>query len=239
MPGNQQIEKLKGHALVLSEGCRDLIQSFALLTPMAENKELLKRFSRTKRALGFHTMRWSLMQECVIGIAKLAYDDFPQSPAAIKLARTVLAFPQQLRDRMKNAFAVPIRPVLASNRPETDQDRLVREEIERAETLELQQAFEDYLDELQKEVEWLEQNRESFKNLRDKRLAHLEVKFGDNGYELRPAKGPDWKTVKETISHLVRTAEIVLTILHKKDESFPQAIGIAQKTAADFWELGE
>jgi hypothetical protein len=39
-------------------------------------------------------------------------------------------------------------------------------------------------------------------------------------------------------SLFLNIAEILLTILHKKDESFPQAIGIAQKTAADFWDLG-
>jgi len=87
-------------------------------------------------------------------------------------------------------------------------------------------------------VEWLKKNRKSFKDLRDKRLAHIDVKLGRDGYQLQEIKGPDWRTLKESVSHLVRIAEILLTILHKKDESFPQAIGIAQKTAADFWDLG-
>ena len=71
-----------------------------------------------------------------------------------------------------------------------------------------------------------------------RRLAHIDVKLGRDVYQLQEIKGPDWRTLKESVSHLVRIAEILLTILHKKDESFPQAIGIAQKTAADFWDLG-
>jgi hypothetical protein len=48
----------------------------------------------TGRWTGDRTMRWSLIQECVIGISKLAYDDGPQNPAAVKLAETVLTLPR-------------------------------------------------------------------------------------------------------------------------------------------------
>jgi hypothetical protein len=35
---NQQIDKLKGHVLIFSEEFRDLIQSFEMSVPMAENQ---------------------------------------------------------------------------------------------------------------------------------------------------------------------------------------------------------
>jgi hypothetical protein len=153
MPTNPQIKKLKGHVLVFSEECRYLVQSLAILRPMAENQKLMKRFSKTKRALGFHITRWSLMQECVIGVAKLAYDDEPQNPTAVRLSEVLLALPAKLKEQVKAEFSKPITAVLASGKPETKDDLLVREQMDRAETFELQQAFDDYLLELQKEVE--------------------------------------------------------------------------------------
>jgi len=79
---DQQIEKLKGHALIFSEELRSLIQSFEMLFPMAEDHELLHKISGAKRARGFSVNRWSLIQECIIGITKLAYDAGPQNPIA-------------------------------------------------------------------------------------------------------------------------------------------------------------
>ena len=36
-----------------------------------------------------------------------------------------------------------------------------------------------------------EKNGKSFKDLRDKRLAHIDVKLGRAGYQLQEIKGPD------------------------------------------------
>ena len=95
------------------------------------------------------------MQECVIGVAKLAYDDEPQNPTAVRLSEVLLALPAKLKEQVKAEFSKPITAVLVSGKPETKDDLLVREQMDRAETFELQQAFDDYLLELQKEVEWL------------------------------------------------------------------------------------
>jgi orotate phosphoribosyltransferase-like protein len=56
-------------------------------------------------------------------------------------------------------------------------------------------------------------------------------------YKLWEVEGPDWKTVKEAVTRLINIAEILLTILHKKDEGFDQAVEIARQIAADFWEI--
>jgi hypothetical protein len=90
MCSDQQIEKLKGHVLIFSEELRSLIQSFELLFPTAENEELLKKISRTKRARGFSVNRWSLIQECLIGITKLTYDQGSQNPTAGNLIEKIL-----------------------------------------------------------------------------------------------------------------------------------------------------
>jgi hypothetical protein len=43
--------------------------------------------------------------------------------------------------------------------------------------------------------------------------------------------------MKEAVGRLIQVAEILLTILHQKDESFEQAVKIARQIAADFWEI--
>ena len=41
---DQRLAKLKGHALIFSHEFRDLIESFEMLVPVAQNRELLKNF---------------------------------------------------------------------------------------------------------------------------------------------------------------------------------------------------
>jgi hypothetical protein len=143
MCSDQQIEKLKGHVLIFSEELRSLIQSFELLFPTAENEELLQKISGTKRARGFSVNRWSLIQECLIGITKLTYDQGSQNPTAGNLIEKILDLQAEgLRQKLKAVFAVPIKPGLVPGRPATKDDLAFREEMERREVEELKQAFE-------------------------------------------------------------------------------------------------
>jgi len=50
-------------------------------------------------------------------------------------------------------------------------------------------------------------------------------------YKLAEVQGPDLRTVKEAVARLIRVAEILLTVLHKKDEGFDQAVEIARQIA--------
>ena len=237
MSDDQQLKKLKGHVLIFSEEFRALILSFEMLSPVAENQELLNRFSQTERANGLQIVRWSLIQECIIGITKLAYDPGPQNPTAWTLIETILNLPLATREQLKDAFAVPIKAFLASDRSPTEADLLVGQEMEKMDVQALRQSFDQYLSEVKKEREWFNQHKEAFKQLRDKRFAHLDAGLVGQEYKLFEAKGPDWKTVKEAVSRLINVAEILLTILHKEDQGFDQAVEIARQIAADFWEI--
>jgi len=79
-------------------------------------------------------------------------------------------------------------------------------------------------------------HRGKFKNLRDQRLAHIDVAKAGQTYELKEAPGPEWKTVKQAIRRLVRIAELLLTILQKRDESFDQFLELARRDARGFWQ---
>jgi hypothetical protein len=235
MSNDQQIDKLKGHVLIFSDEFRDLILAFEMLVPVAEDQEVLNRFSRTKRAHGLQIVRGSLIQECIIGITKLAYDRDSKNPTAGRLIETILSLPTQTINKLKVAFSVPIKPSRASDRPRSEVDLLFWQEMEKMEIQQLQQSFDQYLPELEKEWQWFSQHEQAFKGLRDERFAHLDVSLVGQQYKLAAVEGPAWETVKEAVGRLIKVAEILLTVLHKKDEGFDQAVEMARQFANDFW----
>jgi hypothetical protein len=235
---NQRIAKLKGHVLIFSQECRDLIESFETLVPVAQDRELLKRFSKTKRVHGLGVVRWSLVRTCIIGITKLAYDDGSQNPTAGKLIEAITdPRSQPLRDKLKDAFSIPIKPASTPENSWVEEDLAAWKEIEKIEVQELRQAFDQYLQELEKQWKWFRQHQEAFRELRDKRFAHIDVNLINQEYKLSEVEPPSWYTMKEAVGRLIQVAEILLTILHQKDESFEQAVKIARQIAADFWEI--
>jgi len=140
MSSDQQIEKLKGHVLIFSEELRALLQSFELLFLAAEDHKLLKNVTGTKRARGFSVLRWSLIQECIIGITKTAYDSGPRNPTAGTLIEALLdPETEELREKLEAFFAVPIKPGLTPGRPPSKEDLAIGQEIERQEVEELTQ----------------------------------------------------------------------------------------------------
>jgi hypothetical protein len=80
----------------------------------------------------------------------------------VRLSAVLLALPAKLKEQVKAEFSKPIIAILASGKPETKDDLLVREQMDRAETFELQQAFDDYCWSFKRK--WVaEKNGKSFK----------------------------------------------------------------------------
>jgi hypothetical protein len=215
----EQIEKLRGHALLFSENLRSLIQAFEMLQPVAEDQSLLRRYSGTERAHGLLVVRWSLIQECLIGIAKLAFDRQANNPSARNLVTGLLGpEAKEIREILRAEFAVPIRPAPNPGCEFTKVDLEVWEEVEKQEVNELQKEYDGHLKGLREGWLWFENHQTEFKKIRDKQLAHLDTSKAGSDYVLTPVSGPDWKTVKEAIDRLVELAKLLLTVLHRLDE---------------------
>jgi hypothetical protein len=145
----QQIKKLRGHVLIFSEHLRYLIQYFEVLLPMAQNDALLESFSGTKRARGFLTIRAGLMQQCLIGITKLAYDAGQQNPTANQMIAALLnSEAKSLRAELKTQFAVPIKPAPNIGEVWSAQDGEMWQQEKKQEIEELHQAFEGQIKEI-------------------------------------------------------------------------------------------
>jgi hypothetical protein len=176
-----------------------------------------------------------LIQES-LGITKLAFDQQPNNPSARNLITGLLApEAKELREALKADFAVPIRPgpPLGERTPEQLQDWEEHwKEEEKREAKELEAAFEEHLKSLCERWFWFENHRTEFKKIRDKQLAHLDTSKVGSDYVLTPVNGPDWKTVREAIDRLVELAELLLTVLHRLDESFDQFRQLAKEMPA-------
>ena len=144
-----------------------------------------------------------------------------------------------MRDKLKAVFSVPIKsaPLIYKSEEEEKEQAAVWEEIEKIEMRELQQIFDAYLPKLDQEWEWFKERKQIFKDLRDKRFAHIDVMLVSQEYALSAPEGLTWKDVKEAVERLVHVTESLLTILHRKDESFGQFQAIAAEVASDFWEI--
>jgi AbiU2 len=180
-----------------------------------------------------------MIQECLIGIAKLAFDQGPNNPSARNLITKLLASEaKELRETLEAEFAIPIKPALSLRERTAEQQREWEEhwkEIEILEVEELNADFEKNIASLCEQWFWFESWRAEFKGIRDRQLAHLDTSKVGSDYVITPVKGPDWKTVKEAINRLVEIAKLLLTILHRKDESFGQFRELAERDANDFW----
>ena len=235
---DQQLGKLRGHVLIFSREFRDLLEAFEMLVPIAENRELLKSLSNSKRKLGLGTIRWSLVQTCVIGITKLGYDAESQNPTSGKLIGAIVnPSAQALRHKLKDTFSIPIDPADITKVTPTPEESAVLEEIARIDAKELRQTFDRYVSDLERHLQWFSEHKEAFKDLRDKRFAHIDVSFSDGEYRLPELEPPTWQTIKEAVKRLIDVAEILLAILHQKDEGFEQFVMIAREAASNFWEF--
>jgi len=126
-------------------------------------------------------------------------------------------------------------PALLSDQSEEDRDFAAR--CAALEIAQLEAEFDEGVARLRTNWEWLSTHWQPFKTIRDKRLAHLDTSKIGAQYQITTIAGPDWGTVKEAVRLLIETAELLLTLLHKKDESVAQSRELAKRDARDFWDV--
>ena len=126
---------------------------------------------------------------------------------------------------------------LPFDRSPTAEELAGGEESDKQEAEQLKQDFDRYLSEIEQEWKWFEGHQQKFRKLRDQRLAHLDVAKAGQKYELKKAPGPEWKTVKEAMEHLINTGELLrLTLLCDESHSFDQVVGLSRRDARGYWE---
>src|SRR5262249_12998629 len=107
----QQIEKLKGHAVAFVDELEWIIQCFKMLEPAIRNRALIGEVTRRKSTMGFRVLRRSVGRYCILGLTRLTYDQGPNNPTAGNFIEALVCSyhgADQLRERLKADFARPI-----------------------------------------------------------------------------------------------------------------------------------
>ena len=238
MNAEAQIRKYKGHVKILAEELRALIESFELLRPIAEDPKLLKRFRSNEGSRGLRAIRRDLIFFCVLGITKLVYDKQTKSPTVNVLIGALLEPKHDpIRSRLKDVFSVPIPFSHRPDQPLPNKEDELRMKQKRQDVRELSETFDRYLSELQNHRDWFDSHEREFKELRDERIAHLEAHFFANKYELSRASGPTWGVMKQAIERLVTAVELLLEMLHGRDEGFDHHLKLVRENADAFWSF--
>jgi hypothetical protein len=237
---SNRIQGLGKKVEIFSEELRAVLQHHHLLLSIAEDSEIISQFSKTQRARGFRVLRYHMFRTDIVGICKIAFDHDRRVVSALKLIKELLSqdgneLRQVLKDQYSKPWTVPTH--------QSDGTPLPGDEIQIWQTEELRasneraEEFVRLLKELAEEREWLKARSRVFKELRNKQIAHLEVKEGGDGdFENVKPDNPSWQTVKETLQHLVRVAEMLLSLVLQKSESFEQAHALYEKDADAFWK---
>jgi AbiU2 len=234
-----QIREYKGYVELLAEELRALIESFELLRPIAENLELLKRFrGNESSSRGLLKIRQDLVRYCVLGITKLVYDEQKNNPTVGILIDNLLDRKHDpIRSRLKDVFSTPIKLSHPPGQALPNKEVELRARQEQQDARELSETFDRHLSELQKHRDWFDSHKTEFLDFRDKLIAHLDAILVGKKYQLTKVSGPTWGVMKQAIERLVAVAEILLVILHQRDEGFDQVLKLARENSDAFWSL--
>jgi hypothetical protein len=242
MAYEQQIQKLKGHAIAFIEELEWIIQSFEVAEPMIKDKALFDKVIQAKSAMGFRILRRSAGRYCILGLTRLTYDQGSKNPTARNLIKDLTCSctgADGLRKQLKANFARPMRPGVVPGYPPTELDIKLSEEIDQLEVAENQQRFDNYISHLEEHWKWFSEHESKFVEFRNKRLAHLEVTKYEDGYGPTEIEPVQWDLAVEALGRLIQVASFVSAILENPGRDLDQTQWVAQKDAQDFWRAHE
>ena len=235
-----QKRKLKRLVPIFSEELRAVLQHHYLLLPAAGNAKIIARVSNSPMARGFRVLRYHMIRTDVLGICRIAFDQDGRVSALTLIEQLLKPGAEGLRESFKADYSrpSPIPTKRMDGTPLTEEDKQMWRQVEEDQSQERAAEFFELLKQLEEDRDWLGNHQDKFKKLRDKHIAHLEVRASPQGvYEIVSPGGPTWGVIKETLDRLVRIAENLLPLVLQKDENFDQANELFKRDADAFWKL--
>jgi HEPN superfamily AbiU2-like protein len=98
------------------------------------------------------------------------------------------------------------------------------------------QTFDNYVSQLEEQWQWLSEHEPKFKDLRDKRLAHLDVSKHEDKYGPTQIQPVEWDLALEALRRLIKIAKLLSAILRTEGRDFEQFERLAKRDAKDFWQ---
>jgi len=175
----EQAAKLDGHI----RKCFDLLlgahTKYAILRPMLDNQKLLDRIGRENKIAGFDTIRFTLYWNLVQELVKIVADDDCRVPSIYKFRKYFEDV--KIKEFLKKKFSE--RPSSAKD-SYSDERKKFWKQIDEQDEEERKQLFDLRYGRVMKESEELLNSKAlaNMAGIRDKILAHNELKFSDGSY---------------------------------------------------------
>jgi len=173
-------DKVVAHAGHLLDVFRGLRARFAILEPLLFDQEVVARLGAGRRAHGLQILRGTLLESCILGIAKLVYDGDDRSPSLLRLIEALQD--PKLSEALREDFAVWHLAPTSGDEPEVI---ALLQAAERREEAERRIKFDQFVDELRSSGAGLESSATlvSFRAMRDQLIAHNQLAFDGADYK--------------------------------------------------------
>lgn len=234
-PLEQRIAKIQAH----TERLRDLLIGahtvFTILRPMNVDEELVDRHSRENRGAGFdairHVLYWNLVQELV----KIVADDDCRVPSIHNL-RSHLA-DAQVKAVLQQKYSAWGSPAKESDAP--DVKEFWRENSKRRER-EGRQKFDALYGKAMKESAALLGSTvlEGIKKVRDKHLAHNELRFQDGSYRFTEVRtyGLKYGDEKALLEQARQVFDDFFELVSRASFDWERSKAMMERDAELFWK---
>jgi hypothetical protein len=234
MSVEERVRKLEGHAAALLDSYRGLRQSFALLEPLLPTAALSQTLGSGSSREGFAALRQALFLGCALDVWKLCLDADCRTPSITRLVEDLGGAPEvvaALRCRAAH-FRLP-------RQPGDEPDEASLRQFEQGEQDQRAAAFDGQLDGLRKDWAALRAGAllSPFAVLRDKYIAHLELRFTNGAYapiELRDV-GLQWSDLGRAIVAMEPLVRGLGSVVRSSVFDMAGAVAHFEKVRDDFW----
>lgn len=231
-----ELEKLKAHSEHLLDGFLGLRERYAMLEPMLFNKSVIEKKGQGLMARGFLSIKNNLFLYCSQDIAKLSLDKYDTSPSIKRILEKLQD--QAILTTLEEEFSV-----WYADPPAGEQDSSVLEllrQMGEKKCQERRSQFKDLVASLNENWHQLE-NRpalESFKKIRNKVSAHLDVNLVNGKFQPLDVESLDvkWKDIGETIAEMQLIIHQISLVVRGASFAWDSLDKNLHKAALGFWE---
>lgn len=231
----ERIAKLRSHTDHLIDGVLGLAMNSALLAPLIRDSGMAVHMRKGERAAGFLALRHTLFMSCALDIAKFAYDEDKRSPSLAKLMTALKADPTLVARLREDFAAYKLHP-----RPGGVASPAELAAISARITDERRMLFDRFLAEAAAEWDVFQSQRyaEGFHTLRDKYIAHLELRPNESGGYAPLALdslGLQWDDIGDAVTRIAALAKTLSTLIRNADFSMDAALDMYKESGNAFW----
>ncbi len=230
-----RIQKLEGYTKHLSGNFIRLKTKYSLTAPLLFDKKITAAYGKGYSAHALGTMRHMLYYDCVREIAVIAFDKSKRAPSLTVLAKALNS--REVILVLEREYSVCVSAFENS----LDADfRAAMKKHERAEEIQRRKKFRQILK--RAKLRWKQFSSsdlaKSLRTIRDKFLAHWELRLTEKGYDtITPKDVPfTWGSVKKAMLQIAPLVEDLDSLIRRSSFDWKSLDRMNRRNARAFWK---